>query len=425
MAKVYLGLGSNLGDRHGQLRQALEKLEPLSDSRIKVSPSYETRALLPEGAPLSWNQHFINLAVEMSYSDSPQSLLEEIQKIESQLGRIRSQKWEPRPVDIDILCFEGHRLSSPNLTLPHPEAHKRSFVLAPLKDLNPDLRLSQSQPSVLELYRGNVDPNPAFMGILNVTPDSFSDGGEYQNVADIETYFKKIDGRISLVDLGAESTRPGARPLHWKEEWSRMEPVLKWYKTHFYKNTLRPILSVDTRHGEVAARALEFGAEYINDVSGLKCPVMKELLPQADCTYIFMHSLSIPADKSKVFPEDTDVVSEVYKDAEIRLRQLEDLGISRRRIVFDPGIGFGKTAFQSLNLIKNVQRFWGLNCRILIGHSRKSFLNLVTARPFKDRDPESIGISLKLANEKVDILRVHEPIDHLQAFRAYRLVQEP
>ncbi len=419
--QVVLGLGSNLGDRYQNLNLALAALGKISP--LKVSPVYETPALLKENSPAEWNIPYLNLTTLLDFSGTPEELLGLTQKIEKDLGRIRSQVWEPRAIDIDIIWFEGVAQTDEKLFLPHRESMKRAFVLDPLKDLRPRLKLYENSPSVLQLARTHPQHSPVFMAILNITPDSFSDGGDFDRLENIENYLDDVDKYVGILDIGAESTRPGAKPLTWQEEWTRLKPVLELL-THRYQNHgLRPKLSVDTRHTEVAVRALEYKVDIINDVSGLADEGMKELLKKSECDYVLMHSLSIPADKNITLPEGTRASDVLHTWFQERLRELELLGIDLNRIIIDPGIGFGKTADQSLELLANFKKFWDLETRILIGHSRKSFLNKISSPNFKERDFESVGLSVKLGLEGADILRVHNPLAHAKAWAAIGLLQ--
>ena len=216
--KVFLGIGSNLKPRKKNITEALKELS-LIGSIEKISPIYETPALLPPKAPPSWNKPFLNLAVQMEFSEAPQTLLNHLKVIEKKLGREEKQKWAPRSIDLDILLFGDKSFSSSELQIPHPEMEKRAFVLDPLKDL---------LPSFIPKARQHKNHAPLWMAIVNLTPDSFSDGGLLANE---EIFFKTIGLYekigVSIVDLGAESTRPGAADLSSNEEWTRLEPFFK------------------------------------------------------------------------------------------------------------------------------------------------------------------------------------------------------
>lgn len=241
------------------------------------------------------------------------------------------------------------------------------------------------------------------VAIINVTPDSFSDGGEAFAPQDaLAAIAHAINDGADLIDIGAESTRPGATPLPADDEWARLAPVL----TGIF--ALDFPFSVDTRHALTAAKSLIYDASWINDVSGFASPAMIEAVKNTPCRLVVMHSLSVPADKSVVLPEETDVVAEVLGWGRARIATLEAAGISRDRIIFDPGIGFGKTAKQSRTLIDNIAAFKALGVPLLVGHSRKSFLG---ASP-EERDEKTLEVSRFLAAQGVDYLRVHDVLAH-------------
>jgi dihydropteroate synthase len=245
------------------------------------------------------------------------------------------------------------------------------------------------------------------VGIINVTPDSFSDGGAYFD-ADFATQAiaKFIEDGADVIDIGAESTRPGATPISPKEEWQRLEPVLK----SLPRFASQPVqFSVDTRHAEVAQRALELGVHWINDVSGFADAAMIAAVKSSDCKLVVMHSLTVPADKNVVMTE-TDVVPALLQWAKTRLEIIRGEGISTNRIIFDPGIGFGKNPQQSLAILRGVEQFKTLGVSLLIGHSRKSFL----AGFNTDRDDATLVVSQYLAERGIEYLRVHNVVRHKQ-----------
>lgn len=241
--------------------------------------------------------------------------------------------------------------------------------------------------------------NTKLLGILNVTPDSFSDGGTYYDAEKaLAAITRMVEEGVDAIDIGAESTRPGAMPITAEEEWRRLKPVLSQMQKHI------PI-SIDTRHVETAKNALELGADWINDVSGFSDKAMIEAVRNSHCVVVVMHSLSIPADSKQVLPPDTDVVQILLDFACERIAILQLAGIARERIIFDPGIGFGKTAAQSLAILRQIDRFSTLGVQLLIGHSRKSFLGE------GDRDQATLAMSASLIG-KVDWLRVHDIAAH-------------
>jgi 2-amino-4-hydroxy-6-hydroxymethyldihydropteridine diphosphokinase/dihydropteroate synthase len=421
---VYLGLGSNQGDRKAALEFAVRELAKLSLKPIKTSCIYETQALLPEASVSEWNLPYLNMAVEIESDKLPLQLLTQAQKIEAAFGRVRNQHWAPRTLDVDILYWQGQSSNTAELKLPHPELLKRAFVLDPLKDLAPSLKLPNHQKNILEIAHKNSQHLPGIMGIINVTPDSFSDGGAYFNLDQIEKYINEIENDVAYIDIGAESTRPNAMPLTIEEEWARLEPVLKYLAKRYQGQFCRPKISLDTYHGEVAARALKYNIDVINDVSGLSCPVMKELLKTEFVgQYVLMHSVCVPADSKRIIDPQLSVLDYLNEWFQKKIEEFEHSGFPRDRVIIDPGLGFGKNQKQSFEILRGFSKFWTLGCQVLIGHSRKSFLAPLSSKVPIERDYESIGLSVGLVNSGVDILRVHNPRAHKKVINGLHIYQ--
>ena len=182
---------------------------------------------------------------------------------------------------------------------------------------------------------------------------------------------------------------------------------------------LRPRFSIDTYHAATARRALAFGADIINDVGGLTDPAMLELAAAGGADWVAMHNLGVPADKTRTLPANEDPTAAVERWLDERMTEWQRAGLDFDRIVFDPGIGFGKNALQSLRLLRNVQRFYRFGLRVLVGHSRKSFMQHVATATRADRDLFTIGASLQLCAAGVDILRVHDVAAHTAAYRGW------
>lgn len=245
------------------------------------------------------------------------------------------------------------------------------------------------------------------VGIINLTPDSFSDGGKYVGPDSAIAHMEKlVEQGADVLDIGAESTRPGARSLDTIEEWERLQPVLAVAKNRF---PLTPI-SVDTRNAATAARAIDSGVDWINDVNGGKDKQMLEVLRSASCKYVVMHSLTVPADPEIVLPEGVDAATTIRSWAERRMQELYDAGIAPERVILDPGIGFGKTAEQSWNILRGVPSLMDLPAPLLIGHSRKSFFKAATERDAAERDMETHMVSAWLVRHRVPFLRVHDVV---------------
>ena len=253
---------------------------------------------------------------------------------------------------------------------------------------------------------------PALMGIVNLTPDSFSGDGQLGGDA-LAHARALVDAGADILDIGAESTRPGAVALSAEEEWARLGPFLTVLVAQPWRSRVR--LSIDTRHAATAAQVLALGVEMINDVGGLRDPAMLELLAAQACDCIVMHALTIPADAALVLP-DTDVVAAMLAWQQEVMMRAKAAGISEERLIFDPGIGFGKTPVQSLELVMQAAMLVAAGGHWLIGHSRKSFLNVITSLPVQERDALTLGFSAVLAQAGVPYLRVHDVTGHQAMF---------
>ena len=418
---VYLGLGSNLGDRRAHLASALEMLAMHGVQLVRVSPVVESPAMLPDDAPADWNEPYLNLVAQCRTAASPEDVLAALKRIEHELGRVDRGRWAPRPIDVDILLWGHETIVTGNLRVPHPGIAERAFVLTPLAALAPRLTIPGLGPrTVLEHARDGSHHLPLWMGIVNLTPDSFSDGGELADAATVDAHVSALVGAgAEYIDVGAESTRPGATRLTADEEWSRLAPTLGRVLERYKGAALRPRISIDTYHLGTARRALELGVDVINDVSGLTHPAMMELAASGTADWVAMHNLGVPADKTRVLPADQDPTDAVERWLEERLSEWTRAGLDLGRIVFDPGIGFGKNALQSLRLLRNVDRFRRYGLRLLVGHSRKSFMHHVAAADRAERDLFTVGASLKLCAQGVDILRVHNVAAHTAAYRGW------
>lgn len=252
------------------------------------------------------------------------------------------------------------------------------------------------------------------LGILNLTPDSFSgDGMQYSSQKAIEKLDRFIADGAGGIDIGAESTRPGATLLSPDEEWARLEPVIKEAAARIDKVQF----SIDTRHSETAKRFLhsfpkpKASSLYLNDVSSHKSDTMINLVKEYGANLIMMHSLTVPADPKTTIPGNENAVETVFDWAQ---ELIKNYG---KDIIIDPGIGFGKTAEQSFAILKNISWLQSLGARVMVGHSRKSFLSLFTDKKAEERDPETLLLSHYLAVKKVDYLRVHDVKSHVSMLK--------
>lgn len=437
---IFFGLGSNQGNRNANLQQAVEQLKSNGFEISAISPLVETPALLPKDAEPSWNKPFLNCVVSGQASWQPSQALKIVKQIEADLGRRRTPEkqaktelktevrtgiktstkaWAPRTIDIDLLIWHDMVVNSEQLTLPHYAMAERAFVLTPLLHLQPDLVIPGQSQTVFELCK-TVKPVPLWMGILNITPDSFSDGGSWD---DEETLIEQLDSmleeNVQIIDIGAESTAPNASVIDAEQEWRRLLPVLNLINQRLTGLSIRPLISIDSRHAATLQKALQHGADIINDVTGLSQPAIREIAKTSGCQVVAMHSMSIPADGKILLPADDSAVNQVRDWLHRNIDQWLADGLDLNKIIFDPGIGFGKNSLQSFQLLQHCNELKDAGLRLLIGHSRKSFMNGFTERKFNQRDLETLGISLSLCQQGVEIIRVHAPVMHIRAYRGW------
>jgi 2-amino-4-hydroxy-6-hydroxymethyldihydropteridine diphosphokinase/dihydropteroate synthase len=420
--KCFIGLGSNLGDPFENLKKAVYELSAHCQTHCrveKISPIYKTPALIPEGASSEWMNPYLNAVVQIEWSESAEKLLAQLKEIELKLGRQPSERWAPRVIDLDLLTYGNQQINTTILCVPHPEIFKRSFVLDPLKDIAPDFLVPGDSDCIVKKARALKTRSPLIMGIVNLTPDSFSDGGELDSQIKIENRLEHMKSvGLQCIDFGAESTRPGATDVGIEKEWSRLKEPLQWTQQFFSDELLKPKISVDTRKSQVAEKAIEWGVDIINDVSGLDDPQMMQVLKDSDCDYVLTHSLSVPADPRKTISQNVDPVIELRFWFEQKCEDFYKAGVPLSRIIFDPGIGFGKTPHQSILLLQRMSEFCDLPVRIMVGHSRKSFMKRWNLSARHSLDAATLIISGELVRKGVDILRVHDYESHLVGMHA-------
>ncbi|MFT4889440.1 MAG: dihydropteroate synthase [Halobacteriales archaeon] len=258
----------------------------------------------------------------------------------------------------------------------------------------------------------------AVMGILNVTPDSFHDGGEYDAVEDaVERARTMIENGADVVDVGGESTRPGAEPVPVEEETSRVVPVIERLAD------ADAMISVDTRKAAVARTALEAGADILNDVSGLADPEMRFLAAEHDVPIVVMHSIDTPVDPENEIEYD-DVVEDVVDELTERVLLAEKAGVDREQIIVDPGLGFGKTAAESFELLGRLDEFHALGCPVLVGHSHKSMFEHVGAARGERLEP-TVAASAIAADKGADVVRVHDVEENAKGVRVAEAARQP
>jgi dihydropteroate synthase len=245
---------------------------------------------------------------------------------------------------------------------------------------------------------------PLLMGIVNVTPDSFSDGGKFYDPQQaVEQALRLVDDGADIIDIGGESTRPYSEKVAIDEELRRVMPVLE-----SLRGKVDVPISIDTSKAKIAKAALEIGAEIINDVTGLTGdPEMVALAVKNNVGVCAMHMQGTPQTMQDA-PKYGDVVAEIGEYLAERKAALLDAGVELERICLDPGIGFGKTHQHNLTLMANCWRFHELGCPLLVGHSRKGFLAKTIGDSDRDRTAATAGSAISLSLQGVQVIRVHD-----------------
>ncbi len=287
-----------------------------------------------------------------------------------------------------------------------PDQQKRiSQILKKITAIRPPLILADGKELTWE--------KPLIQGIVNVTPDSFSDGGQYEHRQEaIRHAYSLIKAGADIIDIGGESTRPGAKKVTIEQELDRVIPVIDGLKD------VTVPLSIDTRNGAVMEKALAAGAAIINDVSALSHDEKSMgLMANKDCPVILMHAQNNP-DVMQINPEYDNVVFDVYDYLESRIKACAVAGIVHNRIVIDPGIGFGKTVAHNIALMAKLSLFHGLGVPLLLGVSRKSFIGAITCEENpQERLAGSLAFGQMGYDQGVQILRVHD-VSHSRRSRS-------
>ncbi len=266
-------------------------------------------------------------------------------------------------------------------------------------------------------WLNDVGRKPLIMGILNVTPDSFSDGGNFQNYSDAVAHALQMeqDG-ANIIDIGGESTRPGAIQIDIEEELSRVIPVIKGIR----KNSDIAI-SIDTYKSYVAQKAILAGANILNDISGLRFDnKMVELASELQFPVIVMHMLGNPQNMQDS-PNYNDIISELISFFNERVKVLTSNGIINNNIILDPGIGFGKTADHNFTIIREIEQFVSLGFPVLLGPSRKSFIGNILNLPVEDRIEGTAAVVTAAILKGSNIVRVH---DVKEMFRVLKIAEK-
>ena len=399
--RVFIALGSNLGDRMRNFHSALKMMREVGIAVVDTGFLYQSEPMYLLEQP-----RFLNSVCEVRTGMAPHELLAALKRIEDKVGRVKTVRNGPRCIDLDIVLYGSRIIETPDLIVPHPRMSERSFVLTPLSDMDGSIvhpvfnrsvvdllsRLPGDQgcnrvvPSGLSDTVLDLSQQSLIAGILNVTPDSFSDGGEF---ASVETACARarvmIQEGADIIDVGGESTRPTASAVDCPEEVRRVSAVI----TNLRREHPELYISIDTYKAATARAAVTAGACIVNDVSaGMLDPEMLPTVASLQLPYILTHAGRIGAHSVIDFGDGNPSVltSEMDEDEIVRIIRSQlasrvaaciEAGIARWALVLDPGLGFGKTGSVNFTILRRLKDIFSGplgGFPVMIGASRKRFV---------------------------------------------------
>ncbi|KAI0863656.1 Dihydropteroate synthase [Xylaria cubensis] len=474
---AYIALGSNLGDRVAMIEQACRQMDARGIKVKRTSSLWETEPMY-----VLDQDRFVNGACEVETELDPLALLDALQDIEKSMGRRKIIDKGPRNIDLDILLYGDETVSHPRLKIPHSLITEREFVLRPLAELIPHRALDAMRPwklvqdhlneliphkngnleplSTLTPLRASVTPLHALrstrptqvMAILNVTPNSFSDGGVHLPPSEVQsqtqatrdnettdhfspssspspTYIANLRSTIqrfiasgaTMIDVGGQSTAPKAPEVSVSEELSRVLPAISLIRS--MPEAAHVSVSVDTYRAAVAEAAVAAGADIVNDVSaGLLDPAMLPTVARLGCTVCLMHMRGTPGTMSRMNEYPEGLVPTLAEELRERVNAAEQAGIRRWRIILDPGMGFAKVGDQNLEILRDMpelRRWPGLEgLPWLLGSSRKSFIGKITGVSKPNNRVFGTAATVTAAVQGgADIVRVHDVLEMAQVVK--------
>ena len=421
MALIYISAGSNQGNRAEYLRMAAQLLAPA----VKILRTSELYLTEPWG--YKPQPSFYNLVWEAETDLDPDSLLKHFKEIEKRIGRVKTLRYGPRVIDLDILLYDDKVYQSQNLTIPHAMMRERRFVLQPLCDLIPMEQDPVTKKTWFELLQAcpeggfeklnetlNYDQplinwglRTYTMGIVNLTPDSFSGDGLMNGQNPVTGALRRceafLENGADILDFGAESTRPGFEEVSGKNEIMRLIPVLKEVRRRF-PNAL---LSVDSRKTEVIRAALDCGIDWINNTGDSADENLNRLCAESGKVTVLMRSDPLRKITDEVLTAEK-ILERVRSQLLDRVSRVQKFGMKQENIVLDPGIGFGSSPSFDLEIIRQIRQISLLGYPVLLGTSRKSFLGRYLSRPVEERQAGTAAVICYAILNGCDVIRVHD-----------------
>ncbi|RPA94719.1 Dihydropteroate synthase [Choiromyces venosus 120613-1] len=427
--EVYIALGSNIGDRFRAIKDAVAEVEKRGIKVKRTSSLYQSAPMYYLDQPT-----FLNGVMQVETTLSPDDLLGALKEVEFHLGREKTIENGPRSIDLDILLYDNLVLETPHLTIPHAKMLEREFVLRPLCDISPNkphpltstafkhhlnaipppppstprLRTFASlSPHLPPLDPSNPQRRTYIMAILNLTPDSFSDGGQLTQDNIVQTAHELITAGADILDMGGCSTRPGSEQVTPEEEMQRVIPAIKALREAGIKNAI----SIDTYRAIVAKAVISAGADIINDVSaGTLDPAMLPTAAELAVPICLMHMRGTPSNMSSLTSYPAGLLPTILSELQERVRAAEDAGVRRWNILLDPGLGFAKDLPQNLEVLRGLREITnGIDLPWVLGPSRKGFVGEVTGvQVARERTWGTAAAVAACVAGGADVVRVHD-----------------
>ena len=421
MPLVYISAGSNQGNRSEYIRMAAQLLRPA----VKILRSSDLYLTEPWG--YKPQPSFYNLVWEADTDLDPESLLKYFKEIETSIGRVKTLRYGPRVIDLDILLYDDLTYQSQNLIIPHASMRERRFVLQPLCDLIPMEQDPVTKKTWFELLQEcpndsveKIDEDLSLerpvigwglrsytMGIVNLTPDSFSGDGLMNGRNMITGALRQCDSFLEngadILDFGAESTRPGFTEVPESAEIARLAPVLKEVRRRFPQ----ALLSIDSRKAAVVRAALDCGVDWINNTGDPEDTDLDAVCAESGKVTVLMRTSPIrKTAEENLTPER--ILERVRSQLLDRVTRAQKAGIRQNNIVLDPGIGFGSSPSCDLEIVRQIRQISLMGYPVLLGPSRKSFLGRYLQRPVDERTAGTAAVICYAILNGCDVIRVHD-----------------